>query len=324
MQNNYLFRLFFTTTIFFSFYGGEAQNIYKQISAVRCDSLIDANTENPNFAIIDVRTYGEWVNDHLEGSINRSTRDSDFDQQLDALPKQKIFLLHCQSGGRSAEAFAKMKDLDFAEVYEMQGGMNSWKSNSLPTTSIHAPKLMLVQYSDVLSSVSGIDTIHVTITNRANDLLTFSSVIFNDLHEITNDFDAQKTLTGAEDYTFSVYHNPVYSGDDSTTISLQSNGGDLEVNIVFKNGIIQNIDAEFQENEIVLYPNPAKTFIDVKGIPGFDLKRISIINLNGQTVLNKEVFVTNRIDISDLQNGIYMARIESGTNIYSKKFVVQH
>ena len=92
-----------------------AENIYKKLTVEKCDSLINANETNPNFVILDVRTYGKWVNDHLEGSINRSTRDADFQQQLDALPKHKIFLLHCQSGGRSTGAFIKMQSVESVE-----------------------------------------------------------------------------------------------------------------------------------------------------------------------------------------------------------------
>jgi rhodanese-related sulfurtransferase len=107
-------------------------NKYKTISALSCDSLIKANTENPNFVILDVRTPDVWKSEHLSGSINRNYYDADFDAQLNALPKNKIFLLHCQSGGRSAPSLAKLKNLNFAEVYEMSGGINLWKANHFP------------------------------------------------------------------------------------------------------------------------------------------------------------------------------------------------
>lgn len=324
MINKYILAFIFILTITFSYSVSNSQNIYKKIAVSKCDSLIKANTDNPNFVILDVRTHGEWVGDHLEGSINRSTRDSDFDQQLDALPKHKIFLMHCQSGGRSASAFTKMKNLGFSEVYEMQGGMSAWKSSSLPTTSLHAPKLMLVAYTDSLKYLYGADTINVTITNRENDLLTFSSATISDFHEITNNFNTEKTLSGAEDYTFSIYHDPAYSDDDSTTIFIESNGGELEVNIVFKNGVIQNIESEFNENILVLYPNPARNNLYLKSNSIFDIKEISLINLGGQIVLiETEISASNGIDISGLPNGIYVARIATTTKTFSKKIVIK-
>jgi len=71
-------------------------NIYKQLTAVKCDSLVKANENNPNFVILDVRTPGEYSGSHLMGAINRSTGDSNFDAQLAALPKHKLFLMHCR------------------------------------------------------------------------------------------------------------------------------------------------------------------------------------------------------------------------------------
>jgi len=302
-----------------------AENIYKTITAEKCDSLINANETNPNFIILDVRTYGEWINDHLEGSINRSTRDADFQQQLEALPKHKIFLLHCQSGGRSAGAFTKMQSLEFAEVYEMQGGIGSWKSKGFPTTSELAPKLMLVSYTDSLKHLTGTDTINITITNRANDILTFSSATFDDFHVITNNFDYDKTLAGAEDYTFSIFHSLGYSEDDSTKVFIKSNGGELKINIVFKDGVIQNIDSEFQRDELVIYPNPASNNLFIKSNSFLNVKEVSFINLNGQVVLQDDRFsVYEGIDISSLRNGIYFVRIKTGDSFVLHKVVVKH
>ena len=302
-----------------------AENIYKKFTVEKCDSLINANTTNPNFVILDVRTYGEWINNHIESSINRSTRDADFQQQLDALPKHKIFLLHCQSGGRSAGAFTKMQSLEFAEVYEMKGGIGSWKSRGYPTTSELAPEIMLVSYTDSLEYSTGTDTINITITNRANETLTFSSATFNDLHVITNNFDNQKTLEGAEDYTFSIFHSPGYYEDDSTKIFIKSNGGELKISIVFKDGIIQNIKSEFQKNDLVMYPNPARNNLFIKSNSFLNIEEVSFINLNGQVVLRDNYFsINNGIDISDLKNGVYFVRIKTGEQFVSRKVVVKH
>jgi len=297
-------------------------NIYKRLSAVQCDSLIKANETNPNFVILDVRTLAEYNSYHLMGSINRNSGDANFDSQLSALPKLKRFLLHCQSGGRSAGAFTKMKNLDYAEVYEMIGGLNAWVNASLPTTKITGPKLMLVSYKGILtSSIS--DTVKVTITNRANEKLTFSTVLFSDVHYIENNFNNETNLEGAQDYTFTIVHSPIYSGDDSTKIRLESNGGNLELNIVFKNGVIQGIDAIGIE-EITLYPNPARDKLYFKNMNADIINNFSVINIVGKIVLNENVVLSNEgIDVSGLLNGIYVARIKTGQQIVSKKFVLK-
>jgi rhodanese-related sulfurtransferase len=297
-------------------------NIYKQLTAVKCDSLIKANAANPNFVILDVRTPGEYSSYHLMDAINRSTGDSNFDAQLAALPKHKLFLMHCQSGGRSAGAFAKMKTLGFAEVYEMIGGLNAWNSAKLPTTTLTGPKLMLVSKSNVILG-NNTDTIKITVTNRANEKLTFSSVSVSDLHPVNHNFNNSIAIEGSYDYTFSIFHSPKYIGTDSTKVKLASNGGNLEISILFKNGVVTEID-EQQITALSVYPNPAtaKFYIEGSGIQEF--KEILIMSLTGKLALTKyNVHGFDGIDISALQNGIYIVRIKTEKQTVSKKLVIK-
>jgi rhodanese-related sulfurtransferase len=327
MKKNILFSLILFATAL-NIYTAKAEttdiggNIYKQLTAVKCDSLIKANETNPNFVILDVRTPGEWSSYHLMGSINRSTGLADFDAQLAALPKHKLYLMHCQSGGRSAGAFAKMKNLGFAEVYEMSGGLNSWNTAKLPTTTVTGPKLMLVSKSSVISG-NNTDTIKIIITNRANEKLVFTSVSVIDLHPVKHNFNNSIAIEGAADYTFSVFRSPKYSGIDSTKVKLESNGGNLEISIVFKNGTIVGIE-EQPIAELTLYPNPATTKFFIEGLTDQEVEDISIISLTGKLVLAKNnVYEQEGIDISQLQSGIYIVRIKAGKQTVSKKLVIQ-
>lgn len=298
------------------------ENIYKRLSANKCDSLIKANETNPNFAILDVRTPGEWSSYHIMGSINRSTGDPNFQQQLEALPKHKIFLLHCQSGNRSAGAFTKMQNLGFSEVYEMIGGINSWRNAGLPTTTVAAPKLVLVSKHEILNGNSS-DTIKITVTNRANGILNFQSATFTDAHPLNSNFNSSRKLEGAEDYTFSVIHSPGYSGDDSTKISLESNGGKIDISIVFKNGVIQGVEKTELE-EISVYPNPTQGKLYFKNITASLIEDISVSNIAGKIVLKEtSVWSNDGIDVSGLPNGIYIVRIKTGLQIIFKKFIVK-
>jgi len=297
-------------------------NIYKRLSAIKCDSLTKANETNPNFVILDVRTPGEWSGYHIIGSINRSTGDPNFQQQLEAFPKHKIFLLHCQSGNRSAGAFTKMQNLGFSEVYEMIGGISSWRNAGLPTTTVASPKLMLVSKHEILNGNIS-DTIKITVTNRANGSLSFQSATFTDAHTIFNDFNSSRKLEGAEDYTFSVIHSPGYSGEDSTKISLESNGGKLEISIVFKNGIIQEVETTELE-EISIYPNPTQGKLYFKNITASLIEDISVSNIAGKVVLKEtSVWSNDGINVSGLPNEIYIIRIKTDQRIVSKKFVLK-
>ncbi len=299
-----------------------SQNSYKRLYPEKCDSLIKANVDNPDFVILDVRTYGEWVGDHLEGSINRSTGDSDFQQRLSVLPKHKIYLLHCKSGGRSAGAFTKMQNLQFAEVYEMIGGINAWKSKQYSTTNVLTPKLMLVSHEEREGANS--DTVKITITNRANNTLKFTSVIIDDEHSITHDFNSEISIEGAEDYTFSIYHTPGYDNNDSTKIALESNGGQLEFKVKVDQSVPTHIH-NITKNDISIFPNPANGRIFIKGIVSQSNTAVYVYNLAGQVVLQKHNYVLDEaLNISKLSQGVHIVRIQAGERTYSKKLIVKH
>lgn len=298
---------------------------YKTIPAIKCDSLIKANAKNPNFVILDVRTPAVWLSDHLEGSICRNFYDGDFTAQLTALPKNKIYLLHCQSGGRSAPTLAQMKNLNFAEVYEMSGGINTWKSASLKTTSILAPRLMLVSNGGTKNGAvqyGKADTLKVTLTNRANDTLKFSSVTLPEGAEFSSNFDLKKKLTGSEDYSFPVYYKPLPHSSDSVHIGIKSNGGDLTLSIIMKVATILE-SQQISRNEMRIYPNPAKSFVTIENYPGMTISDVSIINENGMLVEKAfGIQASNRLDVADLPIGMYFVRITSNDRVFVRKLVL--
>lgn len=294
------------------------QNIYKRFSAVACDSLIKANTNNPNFAILDVRTPGSWQSEHLEGSINRNYYDSDFDAQLNDLPKQKTFLIHCQSGGRSGGTFNKMKNLNFAEVYDMQGGMNAWKGAALPTSNKMAPKIMLVGFQKISKMISAYDTINVTITNRANDTLRLQSIQIND-PQLTTNFNVSTKLTGAQDYTFSIFANPKFDENQQFGVTIGNNDKQLAFDINIKNGLIQN-SIPLDISEIQVYPNPVKNRLYISG-SNQKPDEILLLDLSGKIVFRETKIQRGFIDLQNIKNGMYILKIKSGNSESTKKLI---
>lgn len=304
----------------FNTFSETTANKYKTILATACDSLIKANEKNPDFVILDVRTPSVWAADHLTGSICRNYYDIDFNAQLNALPKQKIYLLHCQSGGRSGPTFTMMKSLNFTEVYEMSGGINAWKGASLKTTAILAPRLMLVSNGGVKKGTiqyGMADTLKITLTNRANDTLKFTSVTVPAGNEFSSNFDLKKKLKGSEDYTFSVYYKPLQLSRDSVKIAIKSNGGDLSLKVILQMGIVQEVQT-ISRNELKIYPNPTREFISFENFQGTTFAEVSLIDLNGRVVKKEFDFPAgNQFSLDNLPEGIYFIRIVSD----KKKFV---
>lgn len=210
-----------------------------QYSVYQSDSLIQANTANPDFVIMDVRTSGPYYAAHLLGAINRNYYASNFDDLIDALPRHKLYLVHCQSGGRSFNTYNLMVGMNFTKVVNMLGGMNAWNAASLPTTTVFGPLLMAVSDTIVAMetiAIGIVDTISLKITNRANLNLTFSSITSLTGTEFTTDFDLSTALQGAEDYTFLIFYEPQDEISDTLDFLIESNGGNTSFQI-YRTGI---------------------------------------------------------------------------------------
>jgi rhodanese-related sulfurtransferase len=107
---------------------------FAKIAAVAANELINANAANSRFHIIDVRTPGEFNGGHIAGAQNVNVSSSTFSQDIGAFARDGIYLVYCASGNRSAGAITAMKNLDFLTLYELSGGIGSWKNAGYPTT----------------------------------------------------------------------------------------------------------------------------------------------------------------------------------------------
>ncbi len=102
------------------------------ITTEKALNLIQENAGNPDFVIIDVRTPEEYNVGYIEGAVNIDFNSEDIREQLNALDKDKAYLIYCRSGRRSASARDIMSELGFKEVYNMSGGILEWESQGFP------------------------------------------------------------------------------------------------------------------------------------------------------------------------------------------------
>ncbi len=86
--------------------------------------------EKDKIVLLDVRTAEEYKNDgKIPGSVLIPI--DNLPNQIDKLPKDKKILVYCRSGMRSAAASRLLSSLGF-KVYNIQGGINTWKEKNLP------------------------------------------------------------------------------------------------------------------------------------------------------------------------------------------------
>jgi hypothetical protein len=73
-------------------------------------------------------------------------------------------------------------------------------------------------------------------------------------------------------------------------------------------------------NDLVIYPNPTKTELNVSSAEGLEEAIYTIFDVSGKRVMNAKLNQTV-IDISALNAGHYILRIVSGKRIKSQKFI---
>lgn len=102
------------------------------LSAVEFQSAID---KNQGALILDVRTPGEFENGHISNALNVDWNSDSFDAEVAKLDKEKPIYVYCLSGNRSSSAAHKLRNDGFKQVFELDGGMMSWRSQNLSETT---------------------------------------------------------------------------------------------------------------------------------------------------------------------------------------------
>jgi molybdopterin/thiamine biosynthesis adenylyltransferase/rhodanese-related sulfurtransferase len=92
-------------------------------------ALLDSGKK---LALIDVREPVEWDINHIEGAklIPKSTLESG--SGLAKLPQDRVQVLYCKTGVRSAEALVAVKKAGFADAVHLQGGIAAWAKQYEP------------------------------------------------------------------------------------------------------------------------------------------------------------------------------------------------
>ncbi len=100
----------------------------KDLTVQEAYALINRNLGNSNFIILDVRTLEEYSTGHLQNALNLDVNSGKFEQEVNKLDKNKVYLVYCRSGVRSKKAADIMLNTGFKEIYNMTGGILEWQA----------------------------------------------------------------------------------------------------------------------------------------------------------------------------------------------------
>src|ERR1700684_3638114 len=106
----------------------EARSSIKQIDIDQARKMLD----QPGTVLIDVRESDEWRQGNIPQAIAipRGFLELRVEEKV---PDHKTpVILQCASGTRSLLAARTLHELGYENIYNMTGGVNSWKDRGLP------------------------------------------------------------------------------------------------------------------------------------------------------------------------------------------------
>ncbi len=112
--------------------GGDHVSTSTTIETAQNIQLVDvagfkqAIVTNEEGIILDVRTSAEYIEGHIEGAVNIDFYQTDFGYNIAALDHSQTYMIYCRTGNRSGSTRQLMQDLNFENVYELDGGTVAW------------------------------------------------------------------------------------------------------------------------------------------------------------------------------------------------------
>ncbi|AEF36921.1 MULTISPECIES: adenylyltransferase/sulfurtransferase MoeZ [Mycobacteriaceae] len=99
------------------------------ITPAELRELLDSGQQ---LELIDVREPAEWEINHIEGARLVPQSMLNTGEGLATLPQDRIPVLYCKTGVRSAAALATLKKAGFANAVHLQGGIVAWAKAMQP------------------------------------------------------------------------------------------------------------------------------------------------------------------------------------------------
>jgi rhodanese-related sulfurtransferase len=89
--------------------------------------------QNKGAFILDVREPSEWAEAHIAGATLIPL--GELPNRMNELPKDKIIVVVCRTGHRSAQGRDILLQAGFKTVTSIAGGITQWQSQGLPLVS---------------------------------------------------------------------------------------------------------------------------------------------------------------------------------------------
>ncbi|WP_170265041.1 T9SS type A sorting domain-containing protein [Salibacter halophilus] len=160
-----------------------------------------------------------------------------------------------------------------------------------------------------------INSTQITIHDLEND--TVDVDIYNLFGQIVDSYFNNIVLSGTVTITFNAH-----SLDDGLFIVRTSINSDEEIIKIVKDSTATSVTPLSNNRLITLYPNPATDHVKVQS--NEKVENINIYNTQGALVKSdKTTKQNNSIDIRNLPNGMYIAKIKTVQSVVTKKLIIK-
>jgi hydroxyacylglutathione hydrolase len=105
---------------------GQALTTTGQITPQQLSNVLHSS----ELVVVDVRSSKEWASGHLEHAIHIPL--GHLSERVNELPRHKLVITQCESGGRSSIAASLLEQHGFSHVLNLTGGLSAWRAAQLP------------------------------------------------------------------------------------------------------------------------------------------------------------------------------------------------
>ena len=103
---------------------------FESVKEINIEKLRSLFAENKVFHLIDVREQSEWDAGFIEKAhhLPRGTLPLEIEKLIPE--KDTCIVLYCAAGYRSALAAMTLQEMNYTNVYSLQGGYQTWSAKS--------------------------------------------------------------------------------------------------------------------------------------------------------------------------------------------------
>ena len=112
-------------------FAGDGTNTSTVVTHVGADQAAQL-VKRGGVIVIDLRTPEEFAAGHITGATNIDCKAEGFEKRLNALDREKTYVVHCGSGRRSTNALPIFEEKGFKQIAHLDGGLKAWSAAKQP------------------------------------------------------------------------------------------------------------------------------------------------------------------------------------------------